>query len=253
MGEYSTNQSPESPMTTTTLSPELLLYSKTHNPNPPVHLGSRYRKTGGFLPEAGNTIVCHLEKGSQTQNVLIEAREKYLAMPEAAQFLFTPISSLHMTLFEGIIETRRRQNCWPGDLPLETPIDDMAELMAARLEGFAMSDPFKVAIVEARPSGLLVEGATEHDRKVMRAWRNALADLLGYRQPNHEDYKFHMTFAYAIEKLEDEALPRWQAMLDEVAEDIRRRAPVFELTPPAFCVFEDMNHFHELLIFDFDA
>ncbi|MHC2359291.1 DUF1868 domain-containing protein [Rhizobium leguminosarum] len=240
-------------MTTTTFSPELLLYSKRHNPTPPVHLGSRYRKVGGFLPEAGNTIVCHLEKGSQTQTALIEAREKYLAMPEALQFLFTPISSIHMTLFEGVIETRRRQDSWPGDLPLDTPIEDMTALMAARLEGFSMFDPFKVAIVDARPSGLLVDGATENDRRVMRAWRNALADLLGYRQPSHEEYKFHMTFAYAIERLEDEALPRWQAMLDEVADDIRRKAPVLELTPPAFCVFEDMNHFHELLIFDFEA
>ncbi|MBY5817019.1 DUF1868 domain-containing protein [Rhizobium leguminosarum] len=240
-------------MTITTFSPELLYYSKRYNPTSPAHLGSRYRKVGGFLPEAGNTIVCHLEKGSQTQAVLIEAREKYLAMPEAPQFLFTPISSIHMTLFEGVIETRRRQDCWPADLPLDAPIDDMTELMAARLEGFSVFDPFKVAVVEARPSGLLVDGATENDRKVMRAWRNALAELLGYRQPNHDEYKFHMTFAYAIERLEDEALPRWQAMLDDVADDIRRKAPVLELDPPAFCVFEDMNHFHELLIFDFQA
>ncbi|EJJ24498.1 DUF1868 domain-containing protein [Rhizobium sp. CF142] len=239
-------------MTSTTLSPELLQYSKTHNPVPPAHLGTRYRKVGGFLPEPGNTIVCHPVKGAETQEVLIEAREKYLAMPEAPQFLFTPITSIHMTLFEGVIEGRRKQNYWPDDIPLETPIDDMTELMGARLEGFSMSEPFKVAIVNARPSGLLVEGATEGDRKVMRAWRDALADLLGYRQPNHDDYKFHMTFTYAIERLEDEALPRWQAMLDEVTEDIRSKAPVLELNPPAFCVFEDMNHFHELLIFDFE-
>ena len=61
-----------------------------------------------------------------------------------------------------------------------------------------------------------------------------------------------MTFAYPIERLEDEALPRWQAMLDEVTDHIRTRAPVLELNPPAFCVFEDMNHFHEVLIFDFE-
>ncbi|MFC5760810.1 DUF1868 domain-containing protein [Rhizobium sp. GCM10022189] len=239
-------------MTSTIFSPELLQYSRTHNPHPPAHLGTRYRKVGGFLPEQGNTIVCHPVKGSQTQRTLIAAREKYLAMPEAPQFLFTPITSLHMTLFEGVIEGRRAENFWPGDIPLETPIDDMTELMAARLEGFSVFEPFKVAVVNARPTGLLVEGATAADRKVMRAWRDAFADLLGYRQPNHDDYKFHMTFAYAIERLEDEALPRWQAMLDEVTEDIRREAPVFELMPPAFCVFEDMNHFHEVLIFDFE-
>ncbi|MBB3411752.1 hypothetical protein FHT87_005715 [Rhizobium sp. BK316] len=173
-------------MTTTTLSPELLQYSKTHNPAPPVHLGTRYHKVGGFLPEQGNTIVCHPAKGSETQQALIQAREKYLAMPEAPQFLFTPITSLHMTLFDGVIETERKQDRWPDDIPLDTPIDDMSELLAARLEGFSMFDPFNVAIIEARPSGLLLEGATEGDRKVMRAWRDAFADLLGYRQPNHE-------------------------------------------------------------------
>jgi hypothetical protein len=239
-------------MTAVTFSPELLQYSKTHNPTPPVHLGTRYRKIGGFLPESGNTIVCHPVRGSKTQQVLIDAREKYLAMPEAPQFLFTPITSLHMTLFDCVIETERKQDRWPDDIPLETPMDDMTELLAARLEGFSISDPFNVAIIEARPSGLLLEGATESDRKVMRAWRDAFANLLGLRQPNHEEYKFHMTFAYAVERLEDEALPRWQAMLDEVADDIRREAPVLEFNPPAFCVYEDMNHFHELLIFDFE-
>ena len=49
-----------------------------------------------------------------------------------------------------------------------------------------------------------------------------------------------------------EALPRWQAMLDEVVSDIREQTPVLELDPPAFCYFEDMNHFSELLIFDFE-
>ncbi|MGY3611386.1 DUF1868 domain-containing protein, partial [Bradyrhizobium sp. Lot11] len=176
-----------------------------------------------------------------------------LAMAEASQFLFTPVSSLHMTLFEGIIESRRRQSYWPDDIPLDAPIDDMTELLAARLEGFSMAESFKVAVVEARPSGLVVDGATEKDRNIMHAWRDAFADLLGYRQPNHADYQFHVTFAYPVERLEDEALPRWQAMLDEVTADIRRKAPVFELTPPAFCAFEDMNHFRELLIFDFDA
>jgi hypothetical protein len=234
------------------LSPELRLYSKTLNPQPPVHLGTRYHETGGFLPEPGNTVVCHVVKGSETQNVLIEARAKFLAMPEASQFLFTPITSLHMTLFQGIIEYRRDPAFWPEGVPLDAPIDDMTAIMAQRLEGLSIFDPFDVAVVSARPSGLLVDGATERDRKTMRAWRDALAELLGYRHPDHNDYLFHITFAYVIERLEDEALPRWQAMLDEVAADIRKKMPVLELTPPAFCAFEDMNHFHEVLIFDFE-
>ncbi len=231
------------------ISPDLLRYSATHNPKSPPRLGTRYGRRGGFLPEPGNTIVCHLEKGSATQALLVAARERYLDMPEAERFLFTPITSLHMTLFQGVIEYRRKPRFWPDDMPLETPIEDMTEIMAARLEGFSTLDPFQVTVKTAKPSGLVVEGKAESDRRAMKAWRDALARLLGYRHPDHDDYAFHITFAYVIERLSDAALPAWQAMLDEVTAEIQRAAPVLELRPPAFCSFEDMNHFHELITF----
>nr|WP_325265464.1 DUF1868 domain-containing protein [uncultured Rhizobium sp.] len=232
------------------ISPDLLRYSATHNPKPPPRLGTRYARRGGFLPEPGNTIVCHVEKESKTQALLVAARARYLDMPEAERFLFTPITSLHMTLFQGVIEYRRKPRFWPDDMPLETPIEDMTEIMAARLEGFSTLDPFQVAVKSAKPSGLVVEGKSENDRRAMKAWRDALARLLGYRHPDHDDYAFHITFAYVIERLSDAALPAWQAMLDEVTAEIQRAAPVLQLRPPAFCSFEDMNHFHELMIFD---
>ncbi len=232
-------------------SPELLNYSKSHNPRPPLHLGTRYAERGGFLREPGNTVVCHLDEGSETERAVIEARAKYLDMPEVENFLFTPVSSLHMTLFQGVIESRRKPGFWPADLPLEAPIDDMTEIMAARLEAFQVAEPFRVRVSGARPSGLLAEGCTEQDRRTVRAWRDAFAGLLGYRHPDHDDYPLHITFAYPIRRLSDAVLPAWQAMLTDVAGTLSRELPVLELTPPAFCVFEDMNHFHEILIFDF--
>jgi hypothetical protein len=39
-------------------------------------------------------------------------------------------------------------------------------------------------------------------------------------------------------------------MLAEVVDDIRRRAELLELCPPAFCSFKDMNHFEELLVIE---
>lgn len=84
----------------------------------------------------------------------------------------------------------------------------------------------------------------------MRAWRDAFADLLGYRHPDHDTYVYHITFAYPIERLSDAALPAWQSMLGQVPGRVAARVSELELTPPAFCVFEDMNHFHEILIFD---
>jgi hypothetical protein len=231
------------------LSPSLLTYSAIHNPAPPSHLGTRYDATGTFLREPGNTVVCHLIEGSPSQQAIIQARERFLAMPEASQFAFTPISSLHMTLFQGIIEYRRRLPYWPEDVALDTGIERMSEIYVDRLQSFRPLGPFDIEVTEVTPVGLSVNGITAADRRVMKEWRDAFADVFGYRHPDHETYAFHITFCYPMARLPEVALPAWQAMLDGTLATLRESARVIELKPPAFCTFDDMNHFEERLVF----
>lgn len=232
------------------ISPDLMRFSATEATGPKRHLGVRYDESGTFLPEPGNTVVCHLVEGSASQRAIIETRTRLMALPEAEKFAFTPVSSLHMTLFQGIIEYRRLAGYWPADLPFETPIDDMTALLQARLAYFSAPAPFQVRIVGLRPLGLTVEGVTVDDRRIMAEWRDAFADILGYRHPDHDTYEFHITLSYFIQGLSDGALPIWQTALSEGLADIAAKAPIIELRPPAFCAFADMNHFEELLVFD---
>lgn len=234
----------------TALSPALLDYSETHNPDPPKHLGTRYDESGTFLREPGNTVVCHLVEGSASQRAIVDARQRLLKMPQASQFAFTPIPSLHMTLFQGIIEHRRTLPYWPRDIALDTEIDGMTDLYLDRLRSFAALEPFRVGVSEVTPAGLTVEGLNAGDRQTMQAWRDALADVFGYRHPDHGSYVFHITFCYPISWLSEAALPLWQAMLDAALDALRRTASVIELKPPAFCSFRDMNQFEERLVFD---
>lgn len=57
-------------------------------------------------------------------------------MPDADLLAFTPVSSLHMTLFQGIIEYRRRLPYWPQDVPLDTSVEAMRRLYLERLKSF---------------------------------------------------------------------------------------------------------------------
>ncbi len=225
-------------------------YAKSRNALPPRHLGTRYDRTGAFLPEAGNTVVCHLVAGSATEAVLTEARVRYRGMADAASLAFTPIESYHMTLFQGVIEGRRNYPYWPADMASDLPIAETTRQFTQRLERFPVLPGFNVEATMALPTGLIVEGVTPADRHAMAAWRDAFAEAFGYRHPDHDGYQFHITMAYMIDWLDDAALPGWQAMLNDVLEDIRRRAPVLELRAPAFCSFEDMNWFEELLAFE---
>ncbi len=209
---------------------------------PPRHLGRRYDRAGNFLHEPGNTIVCHLVEGSASQAAIVEVRQRMMAMPDAGQLAFTPIPSLHMTLFQGILEDRRDPPFWPLDMPRETPIDAMTAHYLDRLTRFPAQPPFEVEIIDVVPTGLTVAGTTAADRQAMKAWRDALAETFGYRHPDHGDYVFHVTLAYMIDWLPDERLEAWQALFDE-CRALLHRAPRLELRPPAFCSFEDMKHF----------
>ncbi|CCV11447.1 DUF1868 domain-containing protein [Mesorhizobium sp. STM 4661] len=228
--------------------PSLAGFFAGSNPNPPLHLGRRYDTSGNFLNEPGNTVVCQLISGSPSEAVVVEVRERMRAMPDADQLAFTPVSSLHMTLFQGIIEYRRRLPYWPADVPLDTSIDAMTRLYQERLNGFEGRGAFKVKVVDVVPTGLTVAGATDEDVRIMRAWRDALAVPFGYRHPDHDAYVFHITFAYQIRRLEDERATEWQDLFDDCLSLFARQAPVIELRPPAFCSFRDMKHFEELLV-----
>ncbi len=232
------------------LLPALVRFSETEGTGPSRHLGVRFNQEGKFLPEPGNTIVCHLTDGSATQQAIRQMRSRYLTMPEADRLAFTAESSLHMTLFQGIIEYRRALPYWPADLPLETPIDDMTEIMAQRLEHFRAGPEFRVTIDHMTLLGLRLKPVNENDRLALAEWRNRLADLMGYRHPDHDVYEFHITFAYLVRPLSEPALFEWQAMLTKMRDDFCTQFDYIALNPPAFCAFEDMHHFEELVVLD---
>lgn len=237
-------------MTIHTLPDHLHRFSQSLDSSPLSHLGTRYNSEGEFLYEPGNTIVCHLVKGSLSEQAVIDARTRMQALPESEKLSFTPTSSLHMTLFQGIIEYRRRLPFWPTDMALDNPIEVMTENFLKRLEGFEAPGSFKVEVIGATPNGLDLQGLTQDDRDMMKLWRDQLADIFGYRHPDHDSYGFHVTFAYVLERFSDDAMLAWNIGLEEIIEDLREAAPVIELEAPAFCSFDDMKHFEKLLVME---
>ena len=222
---------------------DLEAFKETANSGPNRYVGVRFDDRGTFLPEAGNTVVRHVIPGSDTATALIELRERLRALPWGHRFAFTDASSLHMTVFEGVIETRREPDYWPKDLPLDAPLEAVTEYLAQRLENFEGSGPFDMRIFEVTPFGLTLTGATDKDEQTARAWRDALTEPFGYRSPNHGSYTFHTTLAYIIDWIPDEMIADYRAVLAALTEEFQRRIPVIELGPPALCTFEDMNAF----------
>ncbi|WP_298841688.1 DUF1868 domain-containing protein [uncultured Roseobacter sp.] len=230
-----------------TVQAEVAAVAAANNPVPPSRLGLRYNASG-FLPEAGNTVVCHLDRSNPAHKAVLAARAAIQALPGAENLLFTHEDSLHMTIFEGVIETRRSPDAWPDGMDVMAPVEEISLKLKDRLTGFTPPPAFQVSLTALRPGGLNLDGATQADRKAMRAWRDALTGPFGFRHSNHDTYRFHMTFAYILDWLPDDLVPAWEEALQTIQDDLIRAAPVIPLVPPAFCSFADMNAFPEILV-----
>lgn len=215
----------------------------------PARLGSRFNAEGQFLPEPGNTIVAHVPEGSQTQAGLITLAQKMKALPGAGHFAFTPISSYHMTVFQGVIEFRREEGFWLPFLPMDATIDSVTAHMVEKLKTFPKSRSFKIKPIALTPLGLTVAGKTREDEQALRDFRDQLADCFGYRHPDHDDYTFHITMAYLIKFMPPEQAKIHAQAIKALGDEFLAKVPNIELGTSDFCTFEDMNHF-EPVVFD---
>ena len=208
-----------------------------------AHLGKRFDATGVFLPEHGNTVVAQVTQGSPTEAALITLRGRLQALPHAAHFAFTAVESYHMTVFEGVTETRRTPDFWPEGLPPDLTIDAATRAMADRLAGWIAPPAFAMRVTGVTPFGLRLAGATPQDEAAARAWRNALCQAFRLRAPRHDSYGFHITLAYVMRPLPAMALPGLRQTMDALTAEVQAAIPVLQLARPAFCRIADMNAF----------
>lgn len=221
-------------------------FTETGKAAPPRYLGIRFDMSGRFLPTPGNTVVSHVVAGSPTQAALERVRQALIDLPHGDRFAYTPVSSYHMTVFQGTVEGRRQRGFWPEGVSADAPIEETTRFFLERLEGFPPAPPFRMRPVAVTPLGLILTGATDEDERVLRRLRDELTVPFGYRHPDHDSYRFHITLAYPKTWLpagaEEAYLPALVRLTDSLIEEVE----IIELDAPAFCVFLDMTEFRPL-------
>lgn len=214
---------------------------------PPRHLGSRFDAAGRFLPQRGNTVVRQVVPGSKTEAKLAELRNRLMTLPYGDRFAYTAVKSYHMTVFEGVMDDRRKPDLWPAKVSYEATIDDTTELFRERLDGMPQLPSFDMKLEKVTPLGLTLAGATPEDEKIARKIRDRLTVPFGYRSPTHDTYRFHVTLAYVKAWLPAGAAEIYLPELARLTDWFAAEVEVVELARPALCTFEDMNWFEPVL------
>lgn len=219
-------------------------------PRKPPAVGRKFNADGSPFPFPGNTIISHIPMATPLSDALTSVRDTLAAGGYAPCLALLPPSSYHMTVFEGVTESSRRNGIWPAGLPIDAPLSASHSYLERRLEGFEPDCPLPLRMRLDEFSLRRDPGATirllpldERENRKLRRLRDRLSAQLQLRAPDHDTYGFHISLAYLVDWMTPEQQREYMAVQSDCFNMLRKRLPVIELGAPEFCVFYDMFAF----------
>lgn len=219
----------------------------------PPSVGYKFHANGEVRYFPGNTIICPLTRAEPGLCAAVSlAQDRLKAAAFAAAYSFLPPDSFHMTMFEGVLEEKRRPELWPADLPLDAPLDEVTAHFATKLRTLPFERTFWM---RCRGLSLSASGGLQIDlvpadaasEQTLSLSRDRLADLLQYRAPNHASYGFHISLAYLVKWLADEQLELLRAALAAGSAALARSIDTVTLGPAYLTRFDTMYRFEPVL------
>lgn len=212
--------------------------------------GTKYDASGQARYFPGNTVICHLNRPGATFTALKEIATALRTQAGDGHITWTPPSSYHMTVFDGVTDAGRQPGDWPHQLPLDASLAECNRHIAQKLQNFDLGIDLPIRMVADEK--LAKQTATQFplrpidsaENARLRDLRNRISEAIGVRHAHHDSYGFHITFGYyirAFATMADEQ--RYQSLWLAAIQDLRHRVPVIEMGAPEYCLFDSMNDF----------
>jgi hypothetical protein len=216
----------------------------------PTGLLDKFAPNGSVRHFPGNTIHSEVEKYSDLYESLLVLHERLEASPLSYLYVLLPISSWHMTIFEGAVNKGRRQGKWPADMPLSAPIEEVTAHFEKKLRKFQYSGGprFGLSLKGFMPLETGIALHLQPDawfERDLRSLRISLAQTLSMRESYHEDYVFHISVAYLLRHLNPDQKNELNALLED---HLPHMPKAIQMAPAALYSFEDMFAFENLLV-----
>lgn len=219
-------------------------------------VGVKFEKNGQVKEFKGNTFLCHISTNETKLLAEIKwAQDQLKAMDCAYKFAFLPITSMHMTVFEGVCDTIRQQPLWTNKLSLDTPLSTVSDMFIDALASLPRLGDFEMGFhsiynCPIGGSAIRIKPATAASNDSLWQCRTLLSQTTGIKHPNHDDYHFHISLSYRIIELDDKDKEEILVITDKVAERLTTTFGRFTHGPVEFCHFNDMFKYSPLVILD---
>ena len=217
--------------------------------------GGKFMADGTVLPFPGNTIICHIERGSSAFRAMVEIQQALKAGPHAESFFFLPESSLHMTVFQGVSMPEALRGAeWPSGLPRDLPLERVTANLLDRLEGVRVPSARRVSCRGLHAGhSLTMEGTDPEDEAALRSTRETLRAATGIEPEAFDRYTFHVTLAYLGRWLGEAEAREVNALSDALYAEHRDDLQNVSLGVLELCRFETMYHFEPVAFLGADG
>ena len=174
-------------------------------------IGKKFNKDGSTGIFVGNTVVADIQKDTESMDILCEIGKAIKDHAPEDAYILLPSESYHMTLFRGINDQVREPGFWPPDLDISSAFVKADDYFQNRLEGVKLPSDirmkFKDIVFDEEDVHVVLVPVDTAEEEKLKVYRDQAADSLGFRQPGHDKYTYHVTLAYYVgyESIEREA------------------------------------------------
>ena len=206
-------------------------------------IGRKFYEDGRVRRYPGNTVVAAIPAGCAAFDVMTELHQMVEDAGFTTHLIPLPHDSYHMTMIRGLNDQVRTDAFWPEKLSKDAPMTAVDDYVSAAVGSVKMPGVVRMKFDKIRFSAtcmiVLLKPADEEQDRMLRAYRDAVAEKIGLFLPKHHEYKFHISLAYTRIVPEGEDEVRMQALIEQMDRHIADR-PAFDVTDPYMAFYDDM-------------
>lgn len=162
----------------------------------------KFNPDGTRRPFAGNTVICHLPVQCATRDAMLELHSEMKQSSFRHKLGLTSRDSYHMTIFPGANDQDRMVSGWPSYVPKDAPIEVCNRMVGERMDKILLQCqlPLRVRIDQPATTdfhtacSLRMVPVDSDENAKLRAVRDQLTEVYGFRLKDHAAYEFHITW-----------------------------------------------------------
>ena len=214
-------------------------------------IGLKFYENGDVRTYPGNTVVADVTPDCPAYHVMCALHQMVLDYGFDSHQILLPKDSYHMTVIRGVNDQVRKDTHWPADLAKDAPMTEVDDYITRAVTSVKMPErmrmKFHEVVLNSGDIKVCLLPADEEQEKILREYRNAVANAIGLFLPGHDNYRFHITLSYTRVIAEGEDEVRMEKMLAEMNRLIQGQ-PDVEITAPYMAYYNDMMAFSPVRI-----